>query len=81
MNKTCYIRLTAPAFWAIDERYLRLSLSLDDSGDLMCHLGSNDDWELSYTGPDAADKCNALLDVEDEVDIDYVYSLGLTQYG
>ena len=51
-----------------------------DGGELCCHLSGPDDWELSYTGPDAGDKFEELLTLE-EVSWDDFERMGFTQYG
>ena len=81
MMKHCYIRLDEDLHVLHDNRYIEVMLCEDDEGDLMCHLSGCDDWELSYTGPEAEGKFNALLDVSGDVSYAYILQLGFTQYG
>lgn len=81
MMKHCYIRMSDEWYIYIDNRYLEVTLCENDDGVLMCHVAGNDDVEVSYTGPDAEDKFNALLDVSGSVDFGYLLQLGLKQYG
>ena len=78
--KQCYIRFNED--WEIfyDNRYIRLSLFFYDSGELCCGLTGQDDWEVSYTGPDAELKFNALLEL-DEVSWDDIERLNFTDNG
>lgn len=79
--KHCYIRMAEDFHVFHDSRYVEVMLCKDDEGDLMCHLSGVDDWELSFTGPEAESKFNALLDVTGEVTYEYLLQLGFTQYG
>lgn len=79
--KHCYIRMSDDFEVFHSLRFVEVMLVEDDGGELMCHLSGPDDWELSYTGPAAEDKFNALLDVSGEVDYSYLLKLGFTQYG
>ena len=81
MEKLCYIRFNED--WEIfyDNRYIQMSLINDCDGKLCCILTGQDDWEVSYTGPDADLKFNALLELYDEVNLDQIIQLGFTQYG
>jgi hypothetical protein len=79
--KHCYIRFNEDFHVLHDNRYIGVFLCENSDGKLMCGLNGRNNWELSYTGPDAEDKFNALLDVCDEVSYDYILQLGFTQYG
>lgn len=81
--KHCYIRVPDEdaGWWLIDDHYIEVMLITNDAGELMCHLGGSDDWELSYTGPDAEDKFNALLDMSGEINHKHLIQLGFSQYG
>jgi hypothetical protein len=79
--KHCYIRLSEDFSVLYNDRFAEVMLVPNDLGVPMCHLSGPDDWELSYTGPDAEDKFNALLDVSGEVTYDYILQLGFYQYG
>ena len=81
MMKHCYIRLTEDLDLLHENRYIDVMLCENEDGVLMCHLSGIDDWELSFTGPEAEAKFNALLDVSGEVPYDYILQLGFTQYG
>jgi len=79
--KQCYIRFYEDLHVLYDNRYIQVSLfNFTDGGELCCHLSGPDDWELSYTGPEASDKFNALLEL-DEVSWEDFERLGFTQYG
>lgn len=79
--KHCYIRMNEDLYVWHDNRYVEVMLCSDDEGDLMCHLSGVDDWEISYTGPEAKDKFDALLHVSGDVSYDYLLQIGFTQYG
>jgi len=79
--KQCYIRFNEDLHVLYDDRYIRVSLfTFTDSGELCCHLSGPDDWELSYTGPDAGEKFEELLTLE-EVSWEDFERMGFTQYG
>jgi hypothetical protein len=77
--KKCFVRFYEGLHVLYDDRYIRVSL-FTDGGELCCHLSGQDDWELSYTGPEAEDKFNALLSLEEVSWYDFE-RLGFTQYG
>ena len=79
--KHCYIRFHEDFHVLFDNRYIEVFLLKDDEGEPICALGGCDDWELSYSGPDAEDKFNALLYVSGEVSWEYIIQLGFKQYG
>jgi hypothetical protein len=80
--KNCYIRFYEDLHVLHDNRYINLSLfTFTDGGELCCHLSGCDDWELSYTGPDAGEKFDALLTLDHDVTWDDLERLGFTQYG
>jgi hypothetical protein len=80
--KQCYIRFYEDLHVLYDNRYINLSLfTFTDGGELCCHLSGPDDWELSYTGPDAGEKFDALLTLDHDVTWDDFERLGFTQYG
>jgi hypothetical protein len=80
--KNCYIRFYEDLHVLYDNRYINLSLfTFTDGGELCCHLSGCDDWECSYTGPDAGEKFEELLTLDREVSWDDFERLGFTQYG
>ena len=80
MMKHCYIRLDEDLHVLYNDRFIKVTLC-ENEGELMCHLSGPNNWELSYTGIDAQDKFNALLDVAGEVSFTTILQLGFTQYG
>ena len=79
--KNCYVRFYEDLHVLYDNRYIRVSLfNFNDDGGLCCNLSGPGNWELSYTGPEASDKFNALLEL-DEVSWEDFERLGFTQYG
>ena len=79
--KKCFVRFYEDLHVLYDNRYIQVLLFTDtDDGALCCHLSGPDDWELSYTGPEASDKFDALLEL-DEVSWEDFERLGFTQYG
>lgn len=81
MMKHCYIKLADYYSILHYDRFVEVMLCENDDGTLICHLSGTDDWELSYTGEDAEDKFNQLLDVSGDVPYAYILQLGFTQYG
>ena len=79
--KHCFIRASEESHLFHDSRYIEVMLCEDDEGTMMCHLSGVDDWELSFSGPDAEAKFDALLDVTGDVTIIYILELGFTQHG
>ena len=79
--KHCYIRYYEDFHVLHDNRYIEVFLMANDEGELVCFMCGSDDWELSYTGPDAEEKFNMLLAVSGEVTWNYIIELGFTQYG
>lgn len=79
--KHCYVRLDEDFHVLHDNRYIAVVLCKNDAGDMMCGLTGADDWELSYTAPDAEAKFNALLETDGEISYNRLLALGFTQYG
>jgi len=80
--KHCYIRFYEDLHVLYDLRYIQVSLiRFSIGGELCCHLGGPDDWELSYTGPLADEKFQELLTLDHEVTWDDFERMGFTQYG
>ena len=83
MNENqCYIRFYEDLHVLYDNRYINLSLfNFTNGEEPCCHLSGSDDWELSYTGPEAGEKFDALLALGHDVTWDDFERLGFTQYG
>ena len=80
--KHCYIRFYEDLHVLYDNRYINLSLfNFTDGGERCCHLSGQANWELSYTGPDAGEKFDALLTLDHDITWDDFERLGFTQYG
>ncbi len=79
--KHCFIKVEGEFHYLHDNRYIEVLLCENDDGTPICHLSGCDDWELIFTGTDAEEKFNALLDVSGEVPYSYILQLGFTQYG
>jgi hypothetical protein len=80
-EKHCYIRFNEDLNVFYDLRYIRVSLfTFTEGGERCCHLSGQGNWELSYTGPDAGEKFEELLTLE-EVSWDDFERMGFTQYG
>lgn len=79
--KHCYIRLDEGFPTLCNNRFMEVILCATDEGIPMCYLAGLDDFELSYTGIDAEEKFEALLDVSGDVSFKYLLQLGFTQYG
>jgi hypothetical protein len=79
-QKKCYIRFYQDLHVLYDDRYIRVALFITDGGERCCHLSGPANWEISYTGPEAEDKFEELLTL-DEVTWDDLKRLGFTQYG
>lgn len=78
--KHCYVRFYEDLHVLFDDRFIEVTLFNYDTGELTCHLNGVDNWECSYTAPDAEDKFNALLSLG-EVTWDDIERLGFKQYG
>jgi len=81
IEKSCYIRFYEDLHVLNDDRYIQLSLISYDDGDPCCHLSGCDDWECSYTGPEAEQKFNAVLALNRELTWEDIETFGFTQYG
>lgn len=84
MNQAFYIKMDTPGHWYIDEKYLRCMYCKDDNNEDMCHLGTDDDFELSVTGPCAFGvfvKLQELIYEKETVSHDELLTLGFRQYG
>ena len=80
-EKHCYIRFYEDLHVLYDLRYIRVSLfTFTDGGERCCHLSGQGNWELSYTGPEADEKFEELLTLE-EVSWFTFERMGFTQYG
>jgi len=80
--KHCYVRFNEDFDVLYDNRYIKLSLfKFADGGAQCCHLSGPDDWECSYTGPEAEDKFNAVLALDRELTWEDLETFGFTQYG
>jgi len=80
--KNCYIRFYEDLHVLHDNRYINMSLfTFDDGGELCCHLSGPDDWECSYTGPEAEQKFNEVLALNRELTWEDLETFGFTQYG
>jgi hypothetical protein len=82
MNKQCYIRFYEDLHVLYDDRYIQVSLfTFTDGGERCCHLSGPDDWECSYTGPQADEKFEELLTLDRDLTWDDFERMGFTQYG
>jgi hypothetical protein len=63
----------------IHEKYVHVSLINCDSGP-SCHLGNDDDWEMSFAGQDAEYKFMLILE-EKNLTVSFLIEQGFTQYG
>ena len=82
MNKQFYIRFYEDLHVLYDDRYIQVSLfTFTDGGERCCHLSGPDDWECSYTGPEADEKFNELLTLDREMTWDDFERMGFKQYG
>lgn len=84
MNQAFYIKMDQNGPWYIDEKYLRCIYCKNDSNEDMCHLGTDDDFELSVTGPCSFGvfiKLQELMYEKETVSHAELITLGFKQYG
>ena len=78
-ERCCYVRFNEDLHVLYADRFIKVSL-FNFTEYKCCHLSGPDDWEISYTGPDAGEKFEELLTLE-EVSWDDFERMGFTQYG
>ncbi len=64
----------------IADKYVHVSVFQNDSMEPCCWVGTDDDWELSFTGEDAEYKFMLVLEQE-KLSVQYLLSQGFSQYG
>lgn len=64
----------------IADKYVHIRVSQNDNLEPCCWVGTDDDWELSFTGEDAEYKFMLILEQE-KLSVSYLLSQGFSQYG
>lgn len=64
----------------IANKYIHVRFFKNDNLEHCCWIGTDDDWELSFTGNNAEYKFMLILEKE-KISVSYLLSQGFSQYG